>query len=238
MPKNICINQKKRILELAEDNPTHKVAIIAGMMLFILERSTLCSYIALDGSIPHEPQLIMKKFSRKMKRGEEWSNGNSRARFFNAYRVYCNASAWQTKVTFEKEMDIINNKMVREDRQLLIILDNVSTHKLGKTYSNIRLEFMMPNTTPQIQPLDHFFPYMKSVFKKWLNSQHVENKFPEKMEKINNIISFHKDVKSELIVKCWEKGGLKEETSSEIPDINRGGRNRAIDYAVTGRRLE
>ena len=141
-------------------------------------------------------------------------------RFFNDYRAYCDASAWQTKVTFEKEMDIINNKMVREDRQLLIILDNVSTHKLGKTYSNIRLEFMMPNTTPQIQPLDHFFAYLKSVFKKWLNSQYVENKFPEKMEKINNIISFHKDVKPELIVKCWEKGGLKEETSSEIPDIN------------------
>ena len=40
------------------------------------------------------------------------------------------------------------------------------------------------------------------------------------MEKINNIISFHKDVKPELIMKCWEKGGLKEETSSEIPDIN------------------
>ena len=138
------------------------------------------------------------------------------------FSIYCNASAWQTKVTFEKEMDIINNKMVREDRQLLIILDNVSTHKLDKTYSNIRLEFMMPNTTPQIQPLDQlfFFAYLKSVFKKWLNSQYVENKFPEKMEKINNIISFHKDVKPELIVKCWEKGGLKEETSSEIPDIN------------------
>ena len=155
-----------------------------------------------------------------MKRGKEWSKGNSRARFFNDYRVYCNASAWQTKVTFEKEMDIINNKMVREDRQLLIILDNVSTHKLNKTYSNMQLEFMMPNMTPQIQPLDHFFTYLKSVFKKWLNSQYVENKFPEKMEKINNIISFHKDVKPELIVKCWEKGGLKEETSSEIPDIN------------------
>ena len=40
------------------------------------------------------------------------------------------------------------------------------------------------------------------------------------MEKIKNIISFQKDVKPELIVKCWEKGGLKEETSSEIPDIN------------------
>ena len=49
--------------------------------------------------------------------------------------------------------------------------------------------------------------------------EYVENKFSEKMEKINNI-SFHKDVKPELIVKCWEKGGLKEETSSEIPDIN------------------
>ena len=117
----------------------------------------LCSYIALDGSISHEPQLIMKNFTRKMKRGKEWGKGNTRARFFNDYRVYCNASAWQTKVTFEKEMDIINNKMVREDRQLLIILNNVSSCKLGKTYSNIRLEFMMPNTTPQIQPLDQFF---------------------------------------------------------------------------------
>ena len=39
------------------------------------------------------------------------------------------------------------------------------------------------------------------------------------MEKVNNI-SFHKDEKPELIVKCWNKGGLKEETSSEIPDIN------------------
>ena len=71
----------------------------------------------------------------------------------------------------------------------LIILD-VSTHKLGKTYSNIRLEFKMPNTTSQINPLDQFFfAYLKSVFKKWLNSQYVESKFPEKMEKINNIIN-------------------------------------------------
>ena len=96
-----------------------------------------------------------EKFSKKDETRKRMEN--SRARFFNDYRVYCNASAWQTKVTFEKEMDIINNKMVREDRQLLIILDNVSTHKLGKTYSNIRLEFMMPNTTPQIQPLHQFF---------------------------------------------------------------------------------
>ena len=68
--KHLSINQKKKILELAGDNPTHKVAIVAGMMLFILERSTLCSCIALDGSIPHEPRLIMKNFPRKMKRGK------------------------------------------------------------------------------------------------------------------------------------------------------------------------
>ena len=37
--KHLSINQKKRILELAEDNSTHKVAIIAGMMLFILVSS-------------------------------------------------------------------------------------------------------------------------------------------------------------------------------------------------------
>ena len=74
-----------------------------------------------------------------MKRGKEWSKGNSRARFFNDYRVYCNASAWQTKVTFEKEMDIINNKMVREDRQLLIILDMsqlTSWARLIRTYDH------------------------------------------------------------------------------------------------------
>ena len=74
-----------------------------------------------------------EKVSKRDETRKKWSKGNSRARFFNDYRVYCNASAWQTKVTFEKEMDIINNKMFREDRQLLIILDNVSTHKLGKT---------------------------------------------------------------------------------------------------------
>ena len=88
-----------------------------------------------------------------MSRGKEWSKTKTTksskgkvyttttaARFFTGYRVYRNTNAWQTKVTWTKEVSLINDKMVAENRKILLLVDNFSGHYIEE-FSNVRLEF-------------------------------------------------------------------------------------------------
>lgn len=59
-----------------------------------------------------------------------------------------------TRVIFEDWLKKLNSKMKRNKRFILLFLDNCSAHSKLSTYSNIRIEFLPPNTTSKLQPLD------------------------------------------------------------------------------------
>lgn len=59
-----------------------------------------------------------------------------------------------TRVIFENWLKKLNSKMKRNKRFILLFLDNCSAHSKLGTYSNIRIEFLPPNTTSKLQPLD------------------------------------------------------------------------------------
>ncbi|RHY24803.1 hypothetical protein DYB32_008682, partial [Aphanomyces invadans] len=44
--------------------------------------------------------------------------------------------------------------MVAQDRKVLLLVDNASSHKLPETLSNVNVRFLPPNTTAYLQPLD------------------------------------------------------------------------------------
>ncbi|KAF0731174.1 hypothetical protein Ae201684_011440 [Aphanomyces euteiches] len=66
----------------------------------------------------------------------------------------CNKKSWMTQSIFEDWLENLNEVMARENRKILLLLDNVSTHKEVKPMSNVKLHFLPVNTTSLLQPQD------------------------------------------------------------------------------------
>ena len=59
--------------------------------------------------------------------------------------------------------------MRREDRRILLFLDNASSHPPDLTLSNIKLCYLPPNTTSHLQPLDQgVIRTFKATYRKYL----------------------------------------------------------------------
>ena len=58
-----------------------------------------------------------------------------------------------TKKICSDFLNDLNQQMIKEDRKIIMFLDNASTHPCDE-YSNIKLAFFPPNTTSVLQPLD------------------------------------------------------------------------------------
>lgn len=61
--------------------------------------------------------------------------------------------AWMTGTLFQNYLGDLNEKMISENRKILLLLDNVPSHP-SVQMSNVELCFLPKNTTSLIQPLD------------------------------------------------------------------------------------
>lgn len=74
-------------------------------------------------------------------------------------QLLCKYSAtgkgWMTQEQWNEIMLWLNNYMRAKGRKVLLIVDNAPVHDKGITnLSNVRIEYLPPNTTSQIQPCD------------------------------------------------------------------------------------
>lgn len=65
-----------------------------------------------------------------------------------------NKNAWMTKEIFAKWLTKLNQKFVEDNRSIILMLDNCTSHINLSNLSNIKLIFLPSNTTSLIQPLD------------------------------------------------------------------------------------
>ena len=56
-------------------------------------------------------------------------------------------------VVFQQWLDKLNSKMKRDNRSILLFIDNCTAHP-DVQFSNVRLLFLPPNTTSKLQPCD------------------------------------------------------------------------------------
>ena len=69
---------------------------------------------------------------------------------------FSNAKAWMNSEIMDIILTKLNRRLVKEKRNILLFLDNVSSHTpdLKDNFSNIRVIFLPVNTTSKLQPLD------------------------------------------------------------------------------------
>jgi len=70
---------------------------------------------------------------------------------------------------FESYLRKVNNMFRLKNRKIILLADNVSSHKVNDLeLSNVKLYFLPPNTSTQLQPLDqgiiHSLKVCKTLF--------------------------------------------------------------------------
>ncbi|ELU07830.1 hypothetical protein CAPTEDRAFT_141460, partial [Capitella teleta] len=65
-----------------------------------------------------------------------------------------NEKAWMTGELFEEWLEDFNQQMWTADREVMLLVDNASSHTRGHKLSNVTVKFLPPITTAQIQPMN------------------------------------------------------------------------------------
>ena len=131
---------------------------------------------------------------------------------------YSNANGWMTAPIFQCWLKSWNEELIKQKREILLLIDNAPSHIIDDSgYSNIKVQFLPPNTTSQIQPLDQGIirvtkcHYRKMICELYLDG--IENKMQAKqiMRNIDFVVACQTLVKSwdlvtsELITKCFTR---------------------------------
>ena len=153
---------------------------------------------------------------------------------------YSNQNGWMTSPIFQCWLKGWNEECIKQKREILLLIDNAPSHIVDDSYSNIKVQFLPPNTTSQIQPLDQGVirvtkcHYRKMICEMYLDG--IENKIQAKqiMRNIDFVIACQTLVKAwnlvtvDLITKCFtrcfpclkENGDGDNDGNDDVDDVN------------------
>ena len=116
---------------------------------------------------------------------------------------YSNENGWMTAPIFQCWLKGWNEELIKQKHEILLLIDKAPSHIVDDSgYSNIKVQFLPPNTTSQIQPLDqgiicYTCHYRKMICELYLDG--IENKLQAKqiMRDIDFIVA------CQTLVKSW-----------------------------------
>ncbi|QRW26507.1 tigger transposable element-derived protein [Rhizoctonia solani] len=101
----------------------------------------------MDGSDKRVPLIIGRACRPRCFNGSHGSD--------MGYNYFWNTKAWMTSPIWNIFLTELNADMQHQGRHILLLCDNAPSHKHDVThYSNIRIEFLAPNLTAWVQPMD------------------------------------------------------------------------------------
>ena len=130
----------------------------------------------------------------------------------------------------------LDNKMRAQDRKVLLLLDNFSGHELGvqlvgQSLTNVRVEWLPPNTTSYWQPMDQgiiasFKLQYRRLWVAYMLRQYEAGKDPNKTVTLLKAIQWTRVAWTDIVTtatiqKCWWKSTVvKKPVGQEIVDDN------------------
>ncbi|XP_042899743.2 tigger transposable element-derived protein 4-like [Parasteatoda tepidariorum] len=140
--------------------------------------------------------------------------------------------AWMTSDIFTKFISKWERQLRRENRKIILLIDNCSAHPEITGLTNIRIEFLPPNSTSVIQPMDQgIIRSFKCHFRKQLilmildrrdRSGTTSNTNVNVLEAIRLMNDAWENVTSTCIIKCFHKAGLdscQDDQSTEEEEV-------------------
>lgn len=127
-----------------------------------------------------------------------------------------NKKAWMTSDIFSSWLSNINRDMIKKNKHILMMIDNCTAHGDIPQLSNVKVQFLPPNTTSKLQPLDQGIIknfksyYRKEVVRRFLSD--LDNKSPTKINLLDAMWMLTKawqNVSKTTISNCFKKSGFK-----------------------------
>jgi hypothetical protein len=184
-----------------------------------------------------KPLLIAKSETPRIFKKEKVIKGNLPVIYRN------NPKAWMTSQLFNEWLLKINTDMKKQNRKVLLFLDNVSTHRFNGELSNVCLKYLPPNTTSAVQPLDQGVienfkrKYRKKIIFKLLSLMKPNQSATQILKMINILDCCYwikdawSEVKTETIRNCFIKSGFKLKTT-EIEMIEEENDSQEMDLLL------
>ncbi|KAG8747572.1 hypothetical protein FRC10_000708, partial [Ceratobasidium sp. 414] len=71
------------------------------------------------------------------------------------FYYFWNSTAWMVQSIWHRFLSDLNTRMVHQNRRIILLVDNAPSHRhTPSEYSNVHVEFLAPNLTAWIQPMD------------------------------------------------------------------------------------
>lgn len=180
------------------------------------DRLSLLLCTNMTGTDKLKPVLIGKAARPSCLRKKGVTFGDLRVDYYN------NKNGWMTRVIFEHWLTKWNDTLGKQKRHVLLLIDNAPSH-VTREYSNIKIQFLPPNTTAKLQPLDQgIIRICKMQYRKLLTLNYLQG--IENMEEAKKIMKGFdfvvacqvlneawKYVSESLIAKCFSKAGFIHE---------------------------
>ncbi|GBO01180.1 Tigger transposable element-derived protein 6 [Araneus ventricosus] len=141
-----------------------------------------------------------------------------------------NKKAWMTTEIMSDWMVELDNKMKKQKRKIILLMDNATSHPDDLKLKNINLVFLPPDTTSMLQPLDQgiirsFKVGYRKLLLRHVLSQISSCKSSEELAKsvsvldaISWITSALKKVEPGCVLKCFKKAGFL--STSEVTTVS------------------
>ncbi|UYV75131.1 hypothetical protein LAZ67_12002593, partial [Cordylochernes scorpioides] len=129
------------------------------------------------------------------------------------YCIYTsNSKAWMTSSIFQEWLLQFNKQLVSEGRRILLLLDNATSHCVPNDgLSNIKIHFLPPNMTANLQPLD------SGIIKSFKAGELADTHLPTEL-RLDYAVRYCKmawdSVSPDSISNCWNHTGIIRFTST------------------------
>ncbi|GES86601.1 tigger transposable element-derived protein 6-like [Rhizophagus clarus] len=141
--------------------------------------------------------------------------------------------AWMRSDIFGEWLEYINNKFQTQNRKILLLIDNTSSHFNPDDHNNrvteytndnlnlshVRVHFLPPNTTAHLQPMDAgIIKSFKAIYKQHY-IRHIIHQFEANVD-LKKYSNYSWDsVKVETIVNCWQKTEILPNNNDDVNGI-------------------
>lgn len=128
---------------------------------------------------------------------------------------HANQNAWMTGYIYEKWLRDLDRQFVLEKRKILLIVDNCSAHVEVSNLKSIRVEFLPPNVTSILQPMDQgVINSFKRIYRRVLLQRVVMGLELNQPYEIDVLGAMHlsirawNDVQATTIAKAFQNAGF------------------------------
>ena len=134
---------------------------------------------------------------------------------------YCaQPKSWMSSFLFDEGVKELDRKFEKENRKIVLIVDNCPAHPIVDGLKAIELMFLPPNTTSKTQPMDQGVirslkaKYRRKIIKRLIRAVDMKKKLPQTsiFDAMQLLQSTWSEVSELTIKNCFRKSGISEKS--------------------------